>query len=289
MSNIIKHLFVAIQFIVPQHLLSRAVGWLSETRIPFIKGPFIAIFIRLFKVDLGEAKDSNPQDYPSFNEFFTRELEPQARPLCMETDAICCPADGHISEIGDIDFGRLIQAKGKGFELAALLGGDEYMSQLFMGGKFATIYLSPQDYHRVHMPLDGQLRTMVHVPGDLFSVNTATTELVDNLFARNERVICLFDTDAGPMAMVLVGAMICASIETTWAGLVTPMKREVRSTHYPNTSSDVKLSKGDEMGRFKLGSTVIVLFGPDVAEWEEELKSQSKVRMGERLGTLVNA
>lgn len=283
-----KALFVAVQYILPHHLLSRAVGWLAETRIAAIKNIFISIFVRVFKVDLSEADEPNQQSYPNFNAFFVRELRPQARPLCMETDAVACPADGHLSEIGDIDSGRLIQAKGKSFQLSALLGGDEYMSQLFMGGKYATIYLSPQDYHRVHIPLDAQLQTMVHIPGRLFSVNTATTEMVDGLFARNERVVCLFDTSAGPMAVVLVGAMICASIETSWAGLVTPMKKEVRTIHYPNTVSEVSLSKGSEMGRFKLGSTVIVLFGPDIVEWRKDLHAQSRVRMGEQLGTLIN-
>lgn len=283
-----KMLFVALQFILPHHVLSRSVGWLAETRITPIKNLFISIFVKVFKVDLSEADDENQRSYPNFNSFFVRELRPQARPLCMETDAVACPADGHLSEIGDIDSGRLIQAKGKDFELSTLLGGDEYMSQLFMGGKYATIYLSPRDYHRVHIPLDAQLQTMVHIPGRLFSVNTATTEMVDSLFARNERVVCLFDTSAGPMAVVLVGAMICASIETTWAGLITPIRREIRSTHYPNTSSEVSLTKGSEMGRFKLGSTVIVLFGPDVVEWREDLRAQSRVRMGEQLGTLIN-
>lgn len=288
MPKIGKTLFVAVQHILPQHLLSRAVGWLAETRIAPIKNLFISIFIRVFKVDVSEANEPDKDCYPNFNAFFVRELRPQARPLDMETEAIACPADGHLSEIGSIDFGRLIQAKGKDFELRSLLGGDEYMSQLFVGGKFATIYLSPQDYHRVHIPFDAQLQTMVHIPGRLFSVNSATTELVDNLFARNERVVCLFDTSAGPMGVVLVGAMICASIETSWAGLVTPMKKEIRTVHYPNTSSEVSLAKGSEMGRFKLGSTVIVLFGPDMVEWREDLRAQSRVRMGERLGSLIN-
>lgn len=289
MPKIVKLLFVAIQYVVPQHLLSRLVGWLAETHIVPIKKLFVAIFIRIFRPDLNEAKEPDTDKYPNFNSFFVRELKPGIRPLCEETDAIACPADGHISEVGDIVSGRLIQAKGKSFELNALLGGDETMAQHFVGGSFATIYLSPQDYHRVHMPLDGDLRTMMHIPGQLFSVNTATTEMVDDLFARNERVVCLFDTQAGPMAMVLVGAMICASIETSWSGLVTPIKREVRTTHYPHTNSEVRLDKGDEMGRFKLGSTVILLFGPGKAQWREDLGTGSNVRVRERFGTLLES
>ncbi|MGQ9425037.1 archaetidylserine decarboxylase [Gilvimarinus sp. F26214L] len=288
MAKVFRVLFVTIQHLVPQHLLSRAVGWAAETEFAPVRKLFIAIFIRAFKVDVSEARETDTDKYPSFNAFFTRELKDGARPLCPQVDAIACPADGHLSELGDIHGGRLIQAKGKDFRLKSLLGGDEAMSALFAGGKFATIYLSPQDYHRVHMPLDATLRSMVHVPGRLFSVNAATTELVDELFARNERVVCLFETEAGPMAMILVGAMICASVETTWAGLVTPIKRQVRTSHYPGSSAEVTLRKGEEMGRFKLGSTVVLLFGPEMAQWCEHFQAQSRVRMGEQLGALID-
>lgn len=289
MQTFLKSIFVVLQHLVPQHLLSRAVGCLAETSFGPVRSLFISSFIKIFKIDLSEAKESNPNGYASFNDFFTRELKPDARPLCDDADAVLCPADGHISELGPIESGRLLQAKGRHFELKALLGGDKDMTQLFQGGSFATIYLSPRDYHRVHMPLDGKLRSMVHIPGRLFSVNTATTELVDGLFARNERVVCLFDTEAGPMAMILVGAMICASIETQWAGLVTPFQRQVRRTDYPSTVEPVELKKGEEMGRFKLGSTVILLFGPDAVEWHERLEAESRVLMGEHFGTLKTA
>lgn len=289
MQTFLKSLFVVLQHLVPQHLLSRMVGWFAETSFGPVRSLFISSFIKIFKIDLSEAKESNPSAYPSFNAFFTRELKPEARPLCMDDDALLCPADGHISEIGSIEDGRLLQAKGREFKLEDLLGGDMEMSELFKGGKFATIYLSPRDYHRVHMPLDGKLRRMVHIPGDLFSVNSATTELVDRLFARNERVICLFDTEAGPMAMILVGAMICASIETSWAGLITPHKRQVRRVDYPSSVDPVDLKKGEEMGRFKLGSTVILLFGDAAVNWGDELATDSRVRMGERFGTLESA
>ncbi|GAB1265735.1 archaetidylserine decarboxylase [Aurantivibrio infirmus] len=285
----LKYIFVFFQYILPQKFLSRVVAILANTESPLIRLPFIKLFIKIFKVDMSEAIQADASHYPSFNAFFTREIKPELRPLCTETDAIASPADGTISQIGDIDYGNLFQAKGKEFSLTELLGGDEYLSQSFVGGKFATIYLSPKDYHRVHMPYDGQLQKMVHVPGQLFSVNNTTAELVPRLFARNERVVTIFDTNTGPMAVVLVGAMIVASIETVWAGQITPIRYEVRTTDYPNTTSEVSLAKGEEMGRFKLGSTAIVLFGPDSVEWNDHLENGTKVKMGENLGKLINA
>ncbi|MGH1471766.1 MAG: archaetidylserine decarboxylase [Cellvibrionaceae bacterium] len=281
--------FVFIQHLLPQHLLSRLVGFFADCEIDFIKNPLTSVFIKVFKVDMNEAIEEDPHAYRNFNDFFIRAIKPERRPLSSDTNTIACPADGAISQIGDIESGKLFQAKGKDFDLTSLLGGDEYLSQHFLGGKFATIYLSPKDYHRVHMPFDGQLQTMVHVPGKLFSVNSATTELVPELFSRNERVVTIFDTSSGPMAVILVGAMIVASIETVWEGQITPYKKQIRTTEYPNTSSDVILNKGEEMGLFKLGSTAIVLFGPDCVEWNEELSAGSNVKMGEDIGRLANA
>ncbi len=284
-----KQLFVFLQHILPQHLLSRFVGFFAESEVEFIKNPLITLFIKVFKVDMSEAVESDPHTYRTFNDFFIRNIRTELRPLCLDTNTVACPADGTISQIGDIEEGKIFQAKGKDFDLTALLGGDEYLSQGFLGGKFATIYLSPKDYHRVHMPFDGQLQTMVHVPGKLFSVNNSTAELVPDLFARNERVVTIFDTSTGPMAVILVGAMIVASIETVWEGQITPYKKQIRTTEYPNTTSDVVLNKGEEMGLFKLGSTAIILFGPDCVEWKEELETGKIVRMGEELGRLANA
>lgn len=197
------------------------------------------------------------------------------------------PADGAISQLGSIEHGRIFQAKGHSFSVLELLGGSQQHAAQFQGGQFATVYLSPSDYHRVHMPLGGTLREMIHVPGKLFSVNQTTAENVPELFSRNERVVCLFDTEAGPMAVVLVGAMIVASIETVWAGLVAPPQRLVRSEQY-GTSAPV-LERGAEMGRFKLGSTAIVLFGPGQAQWDEQFTAGSLVRMGQKLGERLNA
>ena len=283
-----KILFALLQYCLPQQLLSRWVGALANSQFGPIKSLFITGFIKVFKVDMSEAEQSSPRHYRSFNHFFVRALKADTRPICSGLETIACPSDGRVSQLGDIDGGCLLQAKGREFTTTALLGGDEYLSQNFAGGKFITVYLSPRDYHRVHMPFDGQLQTMVHVPGDLFSVNAATTECVDQLFARNERVVTVFDTNAGPMAVVLVGAMIVASIETVWAGQVTPHKKMIRTTHYPDSTEEAHLAKGEEMGRFQLGSTAIVLFGPDMVAWNEELQAGSPVKMGQQVGTLLN-
>lgn len=281
-------LFVLLQYCVPQQALSRFLGNMAESETRWFKNLLISLFVKVFKVDMSEAAQENKKAYSSFNNFFTRELKTNARPLCTDVDAIASPADGTISQLGDIEHGKIFQAKGKDFDIAALLGGDEYLSQDFVGGKFMTVYLSPKDYHRVHMPMDAQLQSMVHVPGKLFSVNGATAEGINDLFARNERVACVFDTNAGPMAVIMVGAMIVASIETIWAGVITPVRHHVRTFQYPDETT-VQLAKGEEMGQFKLGSTAIVLMGPDMAEWSESLTAGSKVRMGEHIGVLINA
>lgn len=280
-----QKLFAAVQYLVPQHALSRAAGWLANSEIEWIKNTFTGWFAKRYQVNMMEAVEENPLAYKSFNEFFTRALKPGARDICGGVKDIACPADGAISQLGDIEYGRIFQAKGQDYSLTELLGGNAELAHDFVGGKFATVYLSPKDYHRVHMPLAGTLRTMIHVPGELFSVNEATANHVPRLFSRNERAVTIFDTSAGPMAVVLVGAMIVASIETPWAGQVTPIGGQIREWHYPQT--EVKLKKGEEMGRFKLGSTAIVLFGPDVADWDEALNAGSATRMGEKMGELI--
>ena len=277
--------FAALQYFIPQHALSRAAGWLANTSISWIKDPFTRWFAERYQVNMSEALEEDPCAYPSFNAFFTRALKPGVRPIDDDAGSIVCPADGAISQLGDINMGRVFQAKGQDYSLVELLGGNADDAAPFQGGKFATVYLSPKDYHRVHMPLGGKLTRMVHVPGDLFSVNEATADNVPRLFSRNERVVCFFDTDAGPMALVLVGAMIVASIETVWAGQVTPYRRCVVRTDYVD-QQPVVLDKGDEMGRFKLGSTAIVVFGKDVMEWDAEYKAGSPTVMGEKLGQL---
>lgn len=278
-----EKLFAALQYLLPQHGLSRAAGWLAETSIPWIKNPFTGWFVNRYGVNMNEAQEEDPTAYASFNDFFTRALKEGVRPISEDGDAIVCPADGAISQLGDIEFGRIFQAKGQDYSLTELLGGDSELAKPFMGGKFATVYLSPKDYHRVHMPFAGKLRTMVYVPGDLFSVNEATANQVPRLFSRNERAITLFDTELGPMAVVLVGAMIVAGIETVWSGQITPYKKCIRTTRYPQTE-EVILNKGEEMGRFKLGSTAIVLFGPGTIDWDERYSAGSITRVGEQMG-----
>ena len=275
-------LFILSQYLLPQQLLSRLAGGLANCTWDWVKNPFITWFVKRYQVDMSQAVESDPLAYRCFNDFFTRALLPDARPLDPGEQSILCPADGAISQLGRIEHGRIFQAKGQSFSVLELLGGNPAHAEQFQGGEFATVYLSPSDYHRVHMPLGGTLREMIYVPGKLFSVNQTTAENVPELFARNERVVCLFDTNAGPMAVVLVGAMIVASVETVWAGLVAPPQRELRSEAYGRSAPT--LERGAEMGRFKLGSTAIVLFAPGRARWDEHLTAGSLVRMGQKMG-----
>ncbi|GLZ85298.1 phosphatidylserine decarboxylase [Pseudomonas sp. BN414] len=285
-----ERLFIISQYLLPHNLISRLAGCIAECRVPWFKNAFTAWFAKRYQVNMGEALVEDLTAYQHFNDFFTRALKPGARPLDETPGAILCPADGAISQIGPIEHGRCFQAKGHSFSVLELLGGDADRAAPFMGGEFATVYLSPKDYHRVHAPLGGTLREMVYVPGRLFSVNQSTAENVPELFARNERVVCIFDTERGPMAVVLVGAMIVASIETTWAGLVTPPKRELKTFSYDESArAPITLEKGDEIGRFKLGSTAIVLFGPDQVNWAESAWPGSQVRMGQLLATPKSA
>lgn len=275
-----QQIFIAFQYLVPQHLLSRLVGWIAASEVQWLKNAFINFFISKFGINMNEAKRKSADEFRCFNDFFTRELEDGARPIAGGDDVLVSPADGAISQLGEIKNGRVFQAKGQDYSLIELLGGDTKRAEEFMGGEFATIYLSPKDYHRVHMPTTGTLREMIYVPGDLFSVNKVTAENVPRLFSRNERLVAIFDTEHGPMAMVLVGAMIVAAIETVWAGLITPPKRELKVTNFQNPQA-IKLEKGAEMGRFLLGSTVVLCFTKDSIKWQEHLEADSPLRMGE--------
>ncbi len=279
-------LFAFAQHITPQKTLSRAIGRIAECENRWVKNTFISQFIKKYQVDMSEAINSDPLSYRNFNDFFTRAIRPELRPICDQDDGIACPADGAISQLGNIEYGTLFQAKGHHYSLTDLLGGDASLSNQFLGGSFATVYLSPKDYHRVHMPLTGRLTKMIHIPGKLFSVNKVTAEQIPNVFARNERTVCLFDTEAGPMAVILVGAMIVASIETVWAGQVTPFNKQVVTWDY-GALNNIELKKGEEMGRFKLGSTAIVLFGKDAINWEESLQAETPTKMGMHFGRIV--
>jgi len=275
-------LFILAQYLLPHHLLSRLVGMLAEARTLWIKNRLIGWFIRRYQVDMSEAQLPDPLAFDCFNAFFTRALKEGARPLEQTPGTILCPVDGAVSQIGDIGHGRVFQAKGHSFSTHELLGGDSARAAPFLKGRFATLYLSPRDYHRVHMPISGTLREMIYVPGKLFSVNPLTASAVPDLFARNERVVCIFDTACGPMALVLVGAMIVASIETVWAGQVAPLTRTVKRFSY---DAPITLEAGAELGRFRLGSTVVLLFGEQQVNWNSELGTGSSVRMGQRLAS----
>jgi phosphatidylserine decarboxylase len=275
-------LFVWLQHVLPQHTLSRLVLRATRVRTAWFKNALIRGFLRLYTIDMSEAVQPDPFRYGSFNEFFTRALKPDVRMLAMAPREIACPVDGVISEVGKIDGARLLQAKGRHYTLTELLASRGWAKH-FEGGSFATIYLAPFNYHRVHMPLEGRLRETVYVPGRLFSVNAATASLVPRLFARNERVLTWFDTSFGEFALILVGALNVGSIATVWAGDITPATQRVVT---PLPPQDVRLDKGEELGRFNMGSTVILLFQKDRARWHEDLRAGAAVRLGQSLGIL---
>lgn len=262
---------IKLQYILPKHVLSRLVGSLAAAKAGRLTTGLIKVFIKQFNVDMSEAKKPDAEDYETFNEFFTRELKEGARPMKATDSQLAYPVDGTVSQLGDIKQDTIFQAKGHNYSLTTLLGGNPELAAPFKNGKFATIYLSPKDYHRIHMPIEGTLTDMIYVPGELFSVNPLTTENVPGLFARNERVVSIFDTPKGKMAMVLVGATIVASIETVWAGTVTPPAgKNVCHWQYPQGEDAITLTKGEEMGRFKLGSTIVACFEPDMIEFLEQ-------------------
>lgn len=272
---------------LPHHAISRVVLAATRWRFAPWKNALIKTFIRAYGVNMREAIEPQPEAYEHFNAFFTRLLKPDARPLPEEPLAVVSPADGVLSAIGRIEGDQLLQAKGHHYSISDILGGDSEWTQRFEGGHFVTVYLSPSDYHRCHMPASGELRRMTHVPGRLFSVAAHTVRTIPRLFARNERVVTLFEGPHGPFAVILVGAINVASIETVWSGVVTPPAgKRVRSWEYGGDNS-VKLARGDEMGRFNMGSTAIVLYGPGQVEWDDKLAAEQKVRVGQRLGAYV--
>jgi len=279
-------LFVLSQYLTPQLGISRLAGRLADNdRNPALKNRVIKWFIGRYGVNMSEAAEPDFTAYPTFNAFFTRALKPGARTIDPAPETLTSPVDGAISQIGQISTDRVFQAKGQSFSLTELLGGDDERAEPFREGEFATIYLSPKDYHRIHMPMAGTLKEMVYVPGKLFSVNPVTAENVPNLFARNERVACLFDTEAGPMAMVLVGAMIVGSVETTWGGVVAPNSGKVTQWQYSGEDA-VRFEKGQEMGRFRLGSTVVLVMPRGAVKWQPNQVAEKTVQLGEAFGKL---
>ena len=269
------------QYILPKQALTLLAGKIAGAQAGHLTTRLITWFVARYNVNMAEAANSDIASYQSFNEFFTRPLRDGARPLA-KADFIC-PVDGAISQFGAIERDQIFQAKGHHYSTTALVGGDAELAAKFQDGNFATLYLSPKDYHRIHMPCDGKLTRMIYVPGELFSVNPTTARGVPGLFARNERVVCVFDSKRGPFVLTLVGATIVGSMATVWHGIVNPPRtREVREWHYKD--KPVTLKKGDEMGRFLLGSTVVMLFPKNTLRFNSDWSPAGAIRMGEAMG-----
>jgi phosphatidylserine decarboxylase len=282
--GIIEKLLSGIQYLLPQHLLSRLVHAFMRIRLAPVKNTQIVLIGSMAGVDWSEAKKENISDFVTFNDFFTRELVDGARPIDADPQSLVSPSDGRISQCGRVTNDRILQAKGRHYSVRSLLANDPASAE-FINGFFHTIYLSPRDYHRVHMPFEGTLQRMIHIPGRLFSVAPYTVRQVPNLFARNERVVSIFDTSHGPMAVVLVGAMLVSSMETVWSGVVTP-PRGRKVTRGDWSRRNIHLKKGEEMGRFNMGSTVIMLLPPGAVSTFDHYESGDSVVMGQKLGRL---
>ncbi|NIH16144.1 archaetidylserine decarboxylase [Serratia symbiotica] len=283
---------IKLQYWLPKLALTRLAGWGASKQAGWLTQLVVKTFTRYYRVDMQTAQNPDLASYVSFNDFFVRPLREGARPIIGDTNWLALPADGTISQLGPIRDDLIFQAKGHHYSLEALLAGNSMLVELFRNGLFATTYLAPRDYHRVHMPCAGVLREMIYVPGDLFSVNPLTAALVPNLFARHERVICVFDTAIGPMVQILVGAIIVGSIETVWAGTVTPPREGIiKRWAYPATGEEgaIALEKSAEMGRFKLGSTVINLFTAGSVQFAPQLNNGSVTRMGEAFAEILAA
>ncbi|MBE7939484.1 MULTISPECIES: archaetidylserine decarboxylase [Ramlibacter] len=274
------------QYLLPKRLLTQLMGRIASLRAGAFTTWMVRRFVRRYGVDMAEAADPRIESYASFNDFFTRPLKAGARPIA-EADFVC-PVDAAISQFGPIARDQIFQAKGHSYSTRALLGGDAALAAQFDDGHFATLYLAPKDYHRIHMPCDGVLRRMVYIPGDLFSVNPLTARHVPGLFARNERVVCVFDTAHGPFVNVLVGATIVGSVATVWHGVVNPPRsRDIRSWDY--SGQGIRLAKGQEMGRFLLGSTVVMLFPRGVVSFNADWQPTRPVRLGEPMAMAARA
>lgn len=276
------------QYLLPQHLLSKIYGHLAQIKHPSIKNAFIRHFLKRYPVDLSEAVIEAPERFIHFNDFFTRALKPELRPIDASPSSLISPVDGKLSAFGPIERGTLIQAKNHTYTLSALLATDDRsLLKTFENGLFGTVYLAPHDYHRIHMPCSGTLKSMTYIPGKLFSVNLKTADNIPGLFAKNERVVLHFETQTGPMILVLVGAMIVASISTVFSGLVSPHGNRIVHRTYPNNENQhIHFNKGDEVGRFLLGSTVIMVMGQRNVAWLDSLKTGDILRMGQTIGEL---
>lgn len=283
----LDYIKVLPQYCLPKHGLSHIVYKLTRIKFKPWKNFLINSFIKLYNVDMKHAIWPNANDYSSFNTFFTRELQPDVRKWHLDPQNILSPVDGTISQIGEINTNKIFQAKGKQFTLESLLANDLEATKHFMNGTFATLYLSPRDYHRIHMPVTGKLIKSTFVPGNLFAVNNPTTRVIDELFARNERFISIFETEIGLVAQIMVGALFVGSMETVWLGQITPIKKREISIH-DYREDEIILKQGDEFGHFNMGSTVILLFEKDKMKWLEEMKTGGEIQVGQILGKTVN-
>ena len=275
---------LVLQYLLPKHILSRLVAKIANCRISLIKNFIISQYCKFYNIDMSDALETNPLNYPTFNDFFTRALKPNARPTTSEQKAIVSPVDGKIWQIGKIDAGQLINAKGKGYTLEQLFADNKDAAR-FHNANFAVLYLAPYNYHRIHMPIEGKLRSMRYIPGKLFSVNPNIVNHIHDVFAKNERVVAMFDTALGQVAIILVGAMIVGSIETKWAGEITPNK-QTDLTNWDYSKENIMFERGMEMGSFKLGSTVILLFPEKTVNWDATLQQNTPIKMGQRLGEM---
>lgn len=282
-------LFAGLQYLLPKHLLSRVIYALARSRTPFVKRTFLRIFLSSYQVNMSEAEQSDPFAYASFKDFFTRALRADARPIEPDPQLIVSPVDGRVSQCGLLEDDAIIQAKGRYYTLHELLAGDAEAVETYRGGSFACIYLAPFNYHRIHMPLPGTARANVYVPGDLFSVNAATARAVPRLFARNERMICEFDTPVGRVTMILVGALFVGSIETVHCGEVNPPPRRRKAPVSIPQGVGRAFAKGEELGRFNMGSTVVLLFEPKRIRWDATLVAGAPVRLGRPIARTMDA
>lgn len=288
MTKMTEREFILLQKVLPKHLLTAAVYRLARIRYVPVKNWLIARFVAAYRVDVEEASRHVPDGYASFNDFFTRELQPDARPIDPAPDALISPVDGTVSAAGQVDGESLIQAKGISYTLSGLIGTDLAVAENLADGKFATIYLAPYNYHRVHCPLDGQLVSARYVPGQLYSVNEATTNGLPGLFTGNERLVCHFQTACGPMILVFVGALNVGSISTPWTNEIRPRKHGVAELiNLEQSGHPRELSRGDLLGWFNMGSTVILLMPRGSCRWLDNMASGSRLKMGEAIASLA--
>lgn len=287
MAKLMDLIKVTPQYLIPKHTLSEAMHWFMHIETPWVKRNITKLMIKVYGIDVSEAENENLEDYPHFNAFFTRTLKTHVRPIDFSLDSWVSPVDGLISQSNHIEINKIIQAKSHPYTIEALVGGDIEYAKRFKNGDSAVIYLSPKDYHRIHMPVEGKLISMTYVPGDLFAVNPATVRMVDGLFARNERLVIRFENEQGPFCLIMVGAIFVGSMETVWQGKITP-EYEPTISHWDYESENITLKKGDEIGRFNMGSTVVLITPEGVLPDLGKIPTDTPIKMGQLLAKYPN-